>query len=238
MKIDVFLLTYLNTLDASSPFWHHLFSALAYNRFIRGAPIFASLVYVIFRHSSARQKSRLTVEFIGVFIALAISLTAQTYFSFHLRPIFNGSLTLLNTQDLTRTGWGTRVYSMPSDTATVFFALSVMVFMENKRLGLLCMAWSFLTVGISRVALAIHYPSDILGGLVLGGAMVYACSRLYIVQDAIKKNVIEKFDPEFIAFNIAVFLFCAEAYSLFPGFEPIQHFLGNLLSGKHIDWLY
>jgi membrane-associated phospholipid phosphatase len=237
MKLDSSLLIYLNTLYATSTFWHHVFPVLAFNRFVRGAPIFASLVYVCFKYSSAKQKSRLTLEFIGVLVALTLSLMAQNYLPTHVRPIFNDSLNLLGTDSLSAAGWGSRPYSMPSDTATVFFAIGVMVFIENKRLGALCLVWGLLTAGAGRVATAIHYPSDILTALILGGAIIYACSRLYFIQNFIEKAIL-RFDPQFIAFNIGLFLFCAEAYSLFPGLQPLEHFVLKVLSGRHIDWLY
>jgi len=36
-----------------------------------------------------------------------------------------------------------------------------------------------LLTGLSRLSLQVHYPSDVLGGFVLGGAYLAACLALY-----------------------------------------------------------
>lgn len=63
--------------------------------------------------------------------------------------------------------------SFPSGHATVAFALAFSVFMRNKRWG-----WPLLVlaacVSVSRVVVGVHYPSDILGGAVLGYLAAWA----------------------------------------------------------------
>ncbi len=58
-------------------------------------------------------------------------------------------------------------YSFPSGHAGFFFALATVVYTHNKRVG----SWFFasaLLIGVARVASGVHYPSDIIGGAVLG----------------------------------------------------------------------
>jgi undecaprenyl-diphosphatase len=57
--------------------------------------------------------------------------------------------------------------SFPSDHAIAAFAIAVAIFLRHRRAGLLALALASL-VAISRVALGTHYPSDVLGGAVLG----------------------------------------------------------------------
>ncbi len=66
-------------------------------------------------------------------------------------------------------------YAFPSGHTAVAFALLIPFWRISKWLG---MAWGLfaLTVGLSRVYELVHFPSDIAGGLFLGGAvgMIYS----------------------------------------------------------------
>ena len=57
--------------------------------------------------------------------------------------------------------------SLPSGHAAFFFGLSTVVCLYNKKAGALFMAGSFL-VSISRVFGGIHWPADILAGILVG----------------------------------------------------------------------
>lgn len=57
--------------------------------------------------------------------------------------------------------------SFPSGHAAFFFALSTVVYFYNKKAGLLFFLASFL-ISISRVFSGVHWPSDILVGVLVG----------------------------------------------------------------------
>ena len=62
--------------------------------------------------------------------------------------------------------------SFPSGHASFFFALSAAVFCWNKRLGICFFVVSIL-MGIARVMAGVHYPSDIIAGMVVGIASAW-----------------------------------------------------------------
>src|SRR3989338_8623276 len=77
-------------------------------------------------------------------------------------------------------------YSFPSGHAAFFFALSTVVFLYNKRLGVWFYAASAV-IGLARVAAGVHYPTDILGGAVLGVFAAYGTHLFFArYQDSIK----------------------------------------------------
>ncbi|MBC7697913.1 MAG: phosphatase PAP2 family protein [Bacteroidia bacterium] len=139
----------------------------------------------------------------------------------------DGSIKIANPNKFDLEFFDKRIYSFPSDTATVYLAISFVVFLLNRKLGAACLVWSFLTAGVTRVALGMHYPSDIVGGLILGSAVVFICSNNKFAQNFVG-NLLEKYDSQFTKVNIFLFLFCAEAYTLFQGLQPIYHFMSKI----------
>lgn len=67
--------------------------------------------------------------------------------------------------------------SFPSGHAAFFFALSGIVFAYNKRMGTLFFLLSTI-ISASRVMAGIHWPSDVLGGAVIGIGSAYVVMRL------------------------------------------------------------
>jgi undecaprenyl-diphosphatase len=57
--------------------------------------------------------------------------------------------------------------SFPSDHATAAFAIAVALLLRNRRVGWVAVAMAAL-VSVSRVAVGVHYPSDVLGGALIG----------------------------------------------------------------------
>ncbi len=65
----------------------------------------------------------------------------------------------------------------PSDHATASFAIAIAIFLRNRRWGVVALiAAAVLSVG--RVAIGVHYPSDVLAGSALGaGAALVLWAR-------------------------------------------------------------
>ncbi|MCW2915958.1 MAG: phosphoesterase PA-phosphatase related protein [Actinomycetia bacterium] len=83
--------------------------------------------------------------------------------------------------------------SAPSDHVTVAGAVAVGLFFAHRRLGLIAAAAAIL-MGVARVYVGVHYPGDVLSGLLLGGIvtmlgfvlakgpLVYVVTRLRTTQ--------------------------------------------------------
>lgn len=61
-----------------------------------------------------------------------------------------------------------RDYSFPSGHTAIAFAASVPVYiLSDKRLGVVMLIFSVL-MGLSRIYVCVHYPTDVIGGAVIG----------------------------------------------------------------------
>ena len=75
--------------------------------------------------------------------------------------------------------------SFPSGHAAFFFALSCLIYLYNKKIGILFLIASFL-ISISRVFCGIHWPFDILAGALVGilsALIIKKISREYFSGD-------------------------------------------------------
>lgn len=74
--------------------------------------------------------------------------------------------------------------SFPSDHTTVAFALATVVFLHNRKWGIVSYIIALL-IGISRIYVGVHYPTDVVGGMIVGifsGMLVYFVGRRLIAH--------------------------------------------------------
>ena len=63
--------------------------------------------------------------------------------------------------------------SFPSDHATAAFAIATAIFLRDRRLGAIVLALAAM-LAAARVALGLHYPSDVTAGAAVGAAAALA----------------------------------------------------------------
>ncbi|MFE9931317.1 phosphatase PAP2 family protein [Streptomyces sp. NPDC005533] len=74
-------------------------------------------------------------------------------------------------------GIGNTEFSFVSDHTTLAMALGVGLFLANRKVGLLGIGLA-LVEGFCRVYMGVHYPTDVIGGLALGTAVVLVLAPL------------------------------------------------------------
>lgn len=123
------------------------------------------IVFIFFHQYQNREKLQI---FLVTTVSSSIAyfgITKLIRFFYHRPRPFTD---LQVNQLLTNSNW-----SFPSGHATFFFAMATAVYLYNKKWGVFFFVGAILMT-ISRVIAGIHYPSDIIGGAIIGIATAYA----------------------------------------------------------------
>lgn len=122
--------------------------------------------------------------------------------------------------------------SFPSDHAVLFFALAVGLYRAHKPFGVAAFLWAIVVVSVPRVYLGIHWPTDIIGGALIGIAIGWLGTGR-AVRDAIRRHVLpwEERSPGY--FYATMFLVMFEVMNLFAdareGLHVLSHAAKNIL---------
>ena len=218
---DLNIVLHLNALVPAHDLGARLLYAAGANFYVRGIPVFVPLVALWFAPRTDNRRGRMMVGMLAAALATIISVWLQYVLLLHIRPFLDPALHLRSMdglQDLAHR-WD-RQGSFPSDTATLFFAVSTVVFLESRLAGSIAILWSLLTVGLVRVAFGFHYPSDIAGSFILGPGTVILLTRVRHFTDW-TNQWLQRREPRINVVHAVFFLFAADAAHLFTGLESI-----------------
>lgn len=158
-------------------------------------------------------RERLVSSFIGGLVCLAIVRLMLAELPFRPRPLSNPDLRL--NFPIATESWG-NWSSFPSDHAALFTLLTFCLFTISFRLGLLALLDTVFLICLPRVMVGVHYPTDILGGALLGLIAGYFFTRRKV------RTYLSRFPFHWISvhpasFYAAAFLFSfLMAHSFFP----------------------
>lgn len=168
MNLDTQLFYFFNNLAGQSPFFDAVVVFFAFYL----AYILIALFLALLLISQYSRREKLQIFFITAVstIIARFGITEIIRFFYHRPRPF---LDLPVHQLLTESSW-----SFPSGHATFFFALATVVYLYNKKWGtVFFIATLFMTV--SRVVAGVHYPSDIIGGALIGVAIAHITIYCY-----------------------------------------------------------
>ena len=117
------------------------------------------LVLIFYRSSSRRRLFFYIEALLALILGSGLLVQFFRFFYHYPRPFEEIGFTPLIT--------GPASSSFPSNHAAILFALSLLVFYLNRRVGLWFFVLSLLN-GLARVVVGVHWPLDILGGALIG----------------------------------------------------------------------
>ena len=179
-EIDIQILVYLNSLGSEfwDPIWITLTNKTTY------IPLFAFIVYYIYKRFGLKQTA-----FIILFISILILFTDQfTNFikdSFQrLRPCREGALGLREI-DIYCGKYGFFSAHASNSIAISLFVIRIMRKKITSIFSIILIIWVFV-FSYSRIYLGLHYPTDILCGLIFGAISSTLFYHIYLEQLSFK----------------------------------------------------
>lgn len=133
--------------------------------------IAAILFYLYHHHDKRRGAKEILVVLLSAVLAWIAARLVKTYF-----PAFRPELSVPGVVPLFNHGIGAD--SFPSGHVTLLTGFAAAFWRYHKRLGQWLLAVA-LVVGFARVAAGLHFPIDVLGGLVLGGFLGHYLARYF-----------------------------------------------------------
>tara|TARA_B100000686_G_C16800440_1_gene985579 strand:- start:5466 stop:6044 length:579 start_codon:yes stop_codon:yes gene_type:complete len=177
VELDQKLFIWINSFAGKSSIVDNLASILCSDHFF---PVLLSLLLLGLWFGSNNLKNRVIyqkcvfISFIGLAIA-NLNVALVNFIFFRDRPFNNHEVTLLFYEPTDS--------SFPSNAIAATTALACGIWIANKRLGSISFG-AVLIFGFIRVFSGIHYPIDILGGLLIG-----------ILSTVVARYIIKLLDP-------------------------------------------
>lgn len=162
MTLDVKLLYFFNNFAGKSQIFDALTVFFAsYLQYIL-IVVFLLLVYVSAYSKQEKLSLFLTTAFSVVVARLGITEIIR-FFYHRPRPFLTHQLHQLILENK---------WSFPSGHSAFFFAMATAIYLYNKKWGIGFFIGAII-MNISRIIAGVHYPSDILGGMVVGIVVAY-----------------------------------------------------------------
>lgn len=174
MSFDLKFFYLLNNLAGKNTIFDSFIIFLA--DFLQYFLIIAFLLLLFFLTYSRQQKIKIILTvFVSMIIARFGVVSLIRFFYHRIRPFTDHSVNQL----ITNNG-----FSFPSGHAALFFAMAMAIYFypnrepnisnvaSNKKWGILFFLAAIL-MGLSRIIAGVHYPSDIIGGAIIGILSAY-----------------------------------------------------------------
>lgn len=175
-------------------------------RFVSGSDVFKGLPVMLLwwglwfkpRDDHHEARSKLIAVLACAIGAIIVGRGLAALLPFRLRPMHDptvDSILPIGAWGRTLDGWS----SMPSDHAVLFFALAMGTFFVHRKVGYLLLAHAVIVIGLPRIFMGFHFPSDVFVGALIG--LLLATLMMPVVSTAVRRSrffLVEREAPHFV----------------------------------------
>lgn len=185
---DYHIITFMNQFARKSGFFDSVATEFVTNNILKGGIISTVVWFLWFSTSPSnaeRVRQLLVATLTGALLAMLVARVLVHELPFRARPLYNKELHFVSPIADWRTkqmASFTDLNSMPSDTATLVFALVTGIVLVSRRVGLAVLVYAVVFVCLPRIYGGVHNPTDLIAGALLGTSCVLLTTRPYLLQ--------------------------------------------------------
>ncbi len=235
--VDQWLLSLMSRVVGHSPVVTHVAEFIVNMYLVKGTILISLLWWIWFRRDNAtadkreamiRDREIVVIAIASGLVALVVGRLLAHYLPFRLRPIYEPQLRAFYPDaappELLPRTWS----AFPSDHAMLWCAIAGAIFLASRVAGIYALIHTAVLVGLPRIYLGLHYPTDVLAGAAIGIGIVFVLNVTPIRRRLAAPAL--WFAARYSGvFHALAFLLCFELATQFDELRVLAHYLSKAI---------